>query len=78
VVLDGHLLHLELMAGVSGVAHVHGVRVEDVDLDEGVGCQLLKPGPVPSLLHFARFHRSPSFISSRKSILPSSITHNHE
>jgi len=53
----------ELVAGVSGAAFAHNLWVEDVDLDEVVGCQLLKPGPVPLLLCFAKFHQSPSFIS---------------
>jgi len=42
VVLDGHTLHLELAADVSGAAHAHGLQVEDVVLDEVAGCQLLK------------------------------------
>jgi len=58
VVLDGHLLHPELAAGVSDVAHAHGLWVEDVGLEEVAGCQLLKPAVVPSLLHFAPFHQS--------------------
>jgi len=57
------MLHSELAADVSSAAHGHGLQVEDVDLDEVVGCQLLKPGPVPSLLYSARFHPSPPFIS---------------
>jgi len=61
------MLRPELVAGVSGAAHAHGLRVEDVDLDEVAGCQLLKPGPVPSWLCFARFHQSPSCISLRDS-----------
>jgi len=56
------MLHLELAAGVSGAAHTHGLRVEDVGL-EVAECQLLKPGPVPSPLCFAGVHQSPSFIS---------------
>jgi len=52
----------ELTAGVSGAAHAHGLQVEDVYL-EIVRCQLLKSGPVPSLLCFARFHPSPSSTS---------------
>ena len=55
------MLHPELAAGVFGTAHAHGLRVEDVDLEEVAGCQLLKPVQVPSPLHFAQFHRSPSF-----------------
>jgi len=75
VVLDGHMLHLELMVGVSGAACAHGLQAEDIDLDEIAGCQLLKPGPVPSLLHLTRFHQSPSFISSDCNILD--ITQNN-
>ena len=63
MVLDGRMLHLELTAGVSGTAHVYGLRVEDVDLDEVAGCQLLKSSLVPSPLLFALFHQSPSCIS---------------
>ena len=62
MVLDGHMLYSELAAGVSGVAHAHDLRIEDVDFDEIAKCQLLKPDPVPSLLHFVRCHQSPSFI----------------
>jgi len=57
------MLHPEVMAGVSGVAHGHGLHTEVVDLHEGAGHQLLKTGPVPSPLHFAWFHESPFFIS---------------
>jgi len=53
------MLHLELTTGVSSAARAHGLWVEDADLDEVVGCELLKPGPVPSPLCFARFHQSP-------------------
>jgi len=49
------VLHPELVAGVSGAAHAHGLRVEDVHFEEVTGCQLLKPGLVPSMLHFAWF-----------------------
>jgi len=63
VVLDGHMLHLKLTAGVSGMAHAHSLQVEAVDLDEVAGCQLFKSGPVPPQLRFARFHQSPFFIS---------------
>jgi len=62
VVLDGCTPHLELVVGVSGTAHTCSLWVEDLSL-EVAGCQLLKPGPVSSLLHFARFHQSPSFIN---------------
>jgi len=34
VVLDGRMLHLELVAGVSGTAHTHGLQVEDAGLKE--------------------------------------------
>ena len=51
------------MAGVSGAAHAHNLQVEAVNLDEVVGCQLLKPGPVPSPLCFARFYQSSSSVS---------------
>jgi len=63
VVMGSWMQHPELTAGVSGGACAHGLGVEDVDLDEVVGCQMLKTGPVPSLLCFARFHQSPSSIS---------------
>jgi len=42
VVLDGLMLHLELAAGVSGVAHTHGLHVEDVDLEEVTGCLFIE------------------------------------
>ena len=42
MVLDGHMLHSELTAGVSGVAHAHSLQVEGINLDEVSGCQLLK------------------------------------
>jgi len=61
--LDGCMLHPELTAGVSGTTRAHGVWVEDVDLEEVAGCQLLKSGPVLPLLHFALFRQSPSFTS---------------
>jgi len=63
VVMGGRLLHPELMADVSGAAHAHSLRAEDVNLHEVAGCQLLKPSPVPSSLCSARFHQSQSFIS---------------
>jgi len=63
VVLDVHMLHLQLAASVLGVAHAHGLRVEDVNIDEVAGHQLLKPDPVPSPLHFAWFHQSPYLFS---------------
>ena len=55
--------HPELADGVFGEAHAHSLRVEDVDLEEVAGHQLLKPVQVPSLVHFARFHRSSFFIN---------------
>jgi len=63
VVLDSCMLHLELTIGVSGMAHAHGLWVEVVDLEKAAGCLLLKPDLVPSLLHFAWFHQSSSFIN---------------
>ena len=48
---------------LSGAARAHSLQVGDVNLDEVAGCQLLKPGPVLSLLCSARFHQSLSFIS---------------
>ena len=61
MVLDCCILHPGLAAGVFGMACAHGLQVEDVDLEEVAGHQLLKPIQVPSLLHFAQFHQSPSF-----------------
>jgi len=63
VVMGSCMLHPELMAGVSHAARAHNLQVEYVDLDEVVGCQLLKPGPVPSPLCSARFRQSPPSIS---------------
>jgi len=63
VLLDGCMLHPKLTAGVSGVAHAHSLQPEGVDLEEAAGCQLLKPGLILPLLHFAQFHESSSFIS---------------
>jgi len=60
MVFDGRTLHPELTAGVSGTADAHSLQVEDVDLDAVAECQLLKPDPVPSPLHFAPFRQSPS------------------
>ena len=45
--MGGHLLHPELMADVSGVAHTHSLRAGDVDLDEVAGCQFLKTRSSP-------------------------------
>ena len=59
---DCCMLHLELVAGLFGVAHAHGLWVEDIDLEEFAGHQLLKPVQVPSPLHFTRFHQSSAFI----------------
>ena len=61
--MGGRMLHLELVTGVSGAARAHGLWIENVNVDEVAGCQLLKPGPVPSLLCFAGFCQSPSSIS---------------
>jgi len=63
VVLDCCMLHLKLAAALSAAAHGHSLWVEDVNLQEAAGHQLLKSGLVPSLLHFSRFHQSSSFIS---------------
>ena len=38
VVMGSWMLHPELTASVFGVAHAHGLQVEDVNLDEIVGC----------------------------------------
>jgi len=57
------MLHLELVASVPRTSCAHSLRTEDTDLDEAAECQLLKPGPAPSSLCSARFHRSPSFNS---------------
>jgi len=61
--MGGHLLHPELSTDISGAARAHDLHIADVDLYEVVGCQMLKPGPVPSRLCSVRFHQSPSFIS---------------
>jgi len=45
--MGGRLLHLELMADVSGAARAHSLQVGDVDLDEVAGCLLLKTGSSP-------------------------------
>jgi len=58
VLLDGHMLHLELVASVFGAAHDHSLWFEDVDLKEVAGRQLLKPGLILSALHLAWFHQS--------------------
>jgi len=42
VVLDGCILNLELTAGISGTANVHGLQTEDVGLMKVSGCHLLK------------------------------------
>ena len=57
------MLCLEPVAGVSGAARAHSLWVEDVDLDEVAGCQLLKPCPVPSPMCFARFHHRPPLLA---------------
>ena len=77
MVMSGRMLHSELTASVSGTVSAHGLQVEDVNVAEVPGCQLLKPGPVPSLLHFARFRQNPSFISFVDSYCNTAdITHN--
>ena len=45
--MGGRLLHPELMADVSGAAHAHSLRAEDVNLHEVAGCQLLKTKSSP-------------------------------
>jgi len=57
------MLHLEFAAGLSGAAYEHGLQVEDVNLEEVAGHLLLMPGLFPSLLHFAWFYQSSSFIN---------------
>jgi len=57
------MLHLQLVAGVSGMAHAHSLWFEDVDLKKIAGCQLLNPGLVSSQLHFARLLLSSSFFN---------------
>ena len=47
MVMGGRLLHLELMADVSGAACAHSLQVGDVNLDEVGGCQLLKTKSSP-------------------------------
>lgn len=54
--LECCLLYPELIAGVSGMAHGHGLWVQGVDLKEVAGCQLLKP-----VLCFAWFYQSSFF-----------------
>ena len=39
MVLDACMLHPELATGVSGMAHAHGVRVEDVSLGKLQGAR---------------------------------------
>ena len=59
--MGGHTLCPELMAGVPGTAHAHCLCIEDVDLDEAAGCQLLKTGPVHhrcALIGFIKVHPS--------------------
>jgi len=48
------MLHLELTAGVSVTAHVHGLLVEGLNLKEVL---------TVSALHFAWFHQSSFFIN---------------
>jgi len=56
VVLDCHILHLELTVGVSGMVHVHALWAKEVNPVKIAGCQLLKPVLILSLLHFPQFH----------------------
>jgi len=63
VVLDGRTLHPERAAGIPGAGYAHGLQVQDVNLKEVAGCQLLMPGTIPSPLHFAWFYQSSSFIN---------------
>ena len=60
MLLDGHMLHLELAAGVTVMAHAHG-------LWEVPGRQLLRSGLILSPLHFAWFHQISSFVNVRDS-----------
>jgi len=64
VVVCGHLLHPELTADVSGVAHTHSLQVGDVDLDEFAECQLLKTrsSPIIAVLCWVS-SKSPSFFN---------------
>lgn len=55
MVLNHCMLHPEPAAGVSGMAQAHGLQVEDLDLEEVVGHQLLKPLLVPPLLRLLCF-----------------------
>jgi len=50
--MGSHKRRPELMADVSGVALPHSLWVEDVDLDEVAGCQLLKTmsSPITTVL----------------------------
>jgi len=56
VVFNCRMLHLELAASVSGMTHIHGLCVEDVDLEEVARHQLLKSFLILSPLHFPLFH----------------------
>jgi len=56
-VFDCHTLHLELTAGVSGVARVHGLWVEGINLKEVTSQELLK-----SVLILPLFSVSSTFI----------------
>ena len=69
------MLHLQHAAAVPGTARGHGLWVEHVDLDEVVGCQLLKPCPLSLPLCSARLHQSPYFISLGDSCSDTTLTH---
>jgi len=60
--MGGCLLHPELMADVSGAARAHSLQVGGVNHDKVAGCQLFKPGPVPSLLCSARLHQNSTLL----------------
>ena len=55
MVLDDRILSPQIEAGVPGTGYAHCLWVEDGNLEEVAGCQLLMPGLVPSLLHFVGF-----------------------
>ena len=51
MVLDGHTPAASSGCSISGTVHAHSLKVEDVDLEEVAGHQLLKPGLVLLPLH---------------------------
>jgi len=60
--MGSHLLHLELMADVSGAASAHSLQ--EMLISKLLGASCCNPGPVPSLLCSARFSwKSPSFFN---------------